>query len=148
MPLTAITELTTTSGIESSCSHSATTADKEKLGISAEEERYLRDVVRVPMGGQRGSPHRLVDPKTPFLTFYSVPLRFVRCTVQNCSGGRRQMRKNYPCSRGPGAHWMCVLVVVLLVVLLVLLLPELTLTLSLKRTSGKTILMYDPPNEA
>ena len=29
-----------------------------------EEGRYLRDVVSLPMGGQRGGPHRLVNPKT------------------------------------------------------------------------------------
>ena len=43
--------------------HSATAANKGKLGISPKEGRYLRDVVRMPMGGQRGGPHRLVNPK-------------------------------------------------------------------------------------
>ena len=35
----------------------------QSLGISAKEGRYLRDIVRVPMGGQRGGPYRLVNPK-------------------------------------------------------------------------------------
>ena len=36
-----------------------------KLGISAEEGKYLRDVIRVLVGSQRGGPHRLVNPKIP-----------------------------------------------------------------------------------
>ena len=47
--------------------------------MSDEEGRYLRDVVRVPMGGQRGGPHRLVNPKTS-TKYIPLYLAHTNCT--------------------------------------------------------------------
>ena len=67
MPFTAINNnVGNLSVLQSFCSNCR--LDREstgKLGISGEEEGYLRNLVRVPMGGQRGGPHRLVNRKTP-----------------------------------------------------------------------------------